>query len=366
MNILVAMNAFKGTLSSVDVNEIVKNHFESLNHEVLSIPISDGGDGFLDAISKGLEGNFVEVEVFDPLNRTIKEKIFMIKDKAYIELAKVSGLNLLSKEEQNPLNTSTYGLGIMIKQAIYIGAKHIYIGAGGSATHDCGIGMLQALGVRFYHHGKLIDEKLCGKHLSLITSFDLSHLEDLIEYIDFEVITDVKNTLLGDQGAAHIYAKQKGASKEDITFLEKATKHFADIVEEYKNENFRDNDGSGAAGGIGFGFLSFLDATLHSGIEFMIDLLHIEEAIKKVDLIIVGEGKLDQQTIYGKAPYGIAKIAKKHQKKVIGIFGIKDDLKDNDFLDETYVIVPKYASNDLSMNHPKQALLNMLKKVFTS
>ena len=366
MNILVAMNAFKGTLSSVDVNEIVKNHLESLNHKVWTMPISDGGDGFLDAISQGLEGSFIEVESFDPLNRTIKEKIFMIKDKAYIELAKVSGLNLLSKEEQNPLNTSTYGLGLMIKQAIYKGAKHIYIGAGGSATHDCGIGMLQALGVRFYHHGKMIEERLSGKHLSLITSFDLSYLEDLIEHIDFEVVTDVKNTLLGDQGAAHIYAKQKGASKDDLILLEKATIHFADIVEGYKKEKFRDTEGSGAAGGIGFGFVSFLDATLHPGIEFMIDLLHIEEAIKKVDLIIVGEGKLDQQTIYGKAPYGIAKIAKKHQKKVIGIFAIKDDLKEDDFLDQAYVIVPKYASNHQSMNAPKQALLKMLKNIFTS
>ncbi len=365
MNILVVMNAFKGTLTSNDVNHIIENHLISLNHRVITKPISDGGDGFLDAISKSIEGDFVEIDTFDPLNRSIKESFYMNKDKAYIELAKVSGLSLLTKDEKNPLYTSTYGLGVMIKQAIFKGVKHICIGIGGSATHDGGVGMLQALGVRFFDHGNLIEDHLCGYKLNQITSFDLTNLEDLIEKIDIEVVTDVTNPLLGHTGAAYIYAKQKGASIADVDYLEHATKHFADIVENHMGNKFRDIKGTGAAGGIGFGLISFLNATLHSGIDYVVGLLKIEDEIKKADIVIVGEGKLDKQTTYGKAPYGVAKIARKHQKKVIGIFASKEDISDADFLDETYVIVPKYAPIEMSINQPQQALLKVLKDIFT-
>jgi glycerate kinase len=183
--------------------------------------------------------------------------------------------------------------------------------------------------------------------------------------ISIDVITDVSNPLLGNKGAAFVYAAQKGASIDEIKALEEGTKHFADLVETHLDKTCRHLKGSGAAGGIGFGLSAFLNANLYSGIHYMIDLLDIEEYVKSADLIIVGEGKLDEQTAYGKAPYGISKLARKYHKKIIGIFASKDDHVKANYLDEVYMVVPKYASLKDSMNQPKSALLEAVKEIFT-
>jgi glycerate kinase len=359
------MNAFKGTMSSLAVNQVIEKHLVTLGHDVTSLPMSDGGDGFLDAVSYKAHGSFVDVKTYDPLQRDITTKYFIYNDKAYIELAKVSGLSLLKEEERNPLMTSTYGLGLVIKDAIDKGVKKVCIGIGGSATHDGGAGMLQALGVKFYHRDNLIEDVIKGSMLKDITSFDLSIFKDLIKSVSVDVITDVDNPLLGQKGAAHVYATQKGASRSDIRLLEEGTTHFAEIVEAYFKTSFKDIKGSGAAGGIGFGLAAFLNAILYSGINYMMDLLNIEKLVRKNDLVVVGEGRLDEQTAYGKAPYGISKIAKKHQKKVIGIFASKDDHVKVDYLDEIYIIVPAYASMTDSLNEPAATLFKAVQEIFT-
>jgi glycerate kinase len=359
------MNAYKGTLTSLAVNQVIEKHLVTLGYDTVSLPMSDGGDGFLDAVSYNTNGSFVDVRTYDPLQKEITARYYVYNDKAYIELAKVSGLSLLNEEERTPLITSTYGLGIMIKDAIHRGIKRVCIGIGGSATHDGGAGMLQALGVKFYHQENLIEDMMCGHMLKDITSFDFSELKDLLSNISIDVITDVSNPLLGSKGAAFVYAAQKGASIDEIKALEESTKHFADLVETHLDKICRHLKGSGAAGGIGFGLSAFLNANLYSGIQYMIDLLDIEEHVKSADLIIVGEGKLDNQTAYGKAPYGISKLARKYHKKIIGIFASKDDHVKANYLDEVYVVVPKYASLKDSMNQPKSALLEAVKEIFT-
>ncbi|AUD64664.1 hypothetical protein BK011_02850 [Tenericutes bacterium MZ-XQ] len=363
MNILIAMNAFKGTLTSLEVNQIIESYLKSLNHKVTSMPMSDGGDGFLDSISSVVDGDFIEVDALNPMGESIKSSYYLYKNTAYIELAKVSGLNLIKEQDRNPLKTSTYGLGLVIKQAIDQGAKHVYIGIGGSATNDGGAGMLQALGVKFYNEGNIINEKINGEMIGHITSFDLRDLNHLIKEIDIQVVSDVENPLLGKHGAAQVYASQKGASDEAVRILEKNMMHFADVVETYFKKNYRNTSGSGAAGGIGFGLLSFMQAHLNSGINYMIKLSNLEDKLRFYDIIVVGEGKLDQQTLFGKAPYGIAKIAKKYNKKVIGIFAKIDESIKTDVFDEIYAIVPYYESLEYSMINPHLSLKKMLRNI---
>lgn len=363
LNILIAMNAFKGTLSSLEVNHIIESHLKSSNHQITSIPMSDGGDGFLDSISSVIEGDFIEVETLNPLSESMKASYYLCNDTAYIELARVSGLNLIKEEDRNPLNTSTYGLGLVIKQAIDQGSKHICLGIGGSATNDGGAGMLQALGVKFFHEDKIMNEVIDGENIGQVTSFDLSRLNQLIKNIDIQVISDVENPLLGKHGAAHVYASQKGASDEEVLILEKNMMHFADVVESYFNKTYRNMSGSGSAGGIGFGLLSFMQAQIISGSNYMISLLKLEDKVRLSDIVVVGEGKLDQQTLYGKAPYGIAKIAKKHHKKVIGICAIKDDDLKTDIFDEIHTIVPYFESLRNTMLNPHQSLKKMLETI---
>lgn len=363
MNILVAANAFKGTLTSREVNQIIKDYLEKMNHQVTSVEMSDGGDGFLDVISSAIEGHFVYVETYNPLHDVIEVPYYMTKDAAYIELAKVVGLELIEEGRRNPLKTSTYGLGVLIKQAISQDVKRIYIGLGGSATNDGGAGMLQALGVKFYHKSQLLDQPLNGDTIGEITSIDTSELEDLIQSIDFELICDVDNPLLGKYGASQVYASQKGASQADIYVLDKHMEHYAHVIEDKFKRDFKHYRGSGAAGGVGFGCLATLGAKMYQGVSFMIDLLSIEQKIKTADVVIVSEGKLDQQTLHGKAPYGIAKLAKKYGKKVIGIFALKSDDAKMDFLDEIYVIVPKFANMRTSTKNPKNCLKKVLKSI---
>lgn len=363
MKIIIAVDSFKGTLSSVDISHIVKSHYEKAGHQVLSIPISDGGEGFVDAIENFYQDELIVVDTYGPLGDST-QSTYLIHDKiAFIELSSVSGLNKIEKHRLNPLQTSTYGLGLLVRDAIMKGAQKIVLGLGGSATNDAGAGMLQALGVKFYHKDALINETINGKLLNQITSFDTKHMDELIKGVTFEMASDVKNPLLGDNGCAYIYSEQKGASIEVRDRLETYMTQYADVIEKHFNQSYRYNAGAGAAGGFGFGAMAFFNAKIHSGIDYIIDLLDIESYIEDADVVFVGEGKLDKQTLFGKAPYGIAKIAKKHHKKVIGIFAISDKVDEIKFLDEIHVIVPTYADQVTSMNHPEEALKKMLDNI---
>lgn len=363
MKIIVAVDSFKGTLSSIDIAHLLKDHYEKDGHQVLSIPISDGGEGFVDAIQEFYNEQLLSIITYGPLGNVTEAHYLIHNDVAFIELSSVSGLNKIDKSMLNPLQTSTYGMGLLVLDAINNGAKKIIIGLGGSATNDAGTGMLQAMGVKFYRGNIEILEPMNGSLLDEISTFDDRHLKELIKDVSFEIASDVKNPLLGENGCAFVYSEQKGADQIMQILLEKKMDFFANTVEQFYNKKFRDIQGAGAAGGVGFGAMAFLNAKIHSGIDYIINLLDIEKYIKDADLVFVGEGKLDKQTKFGKAPYGIAKIAKKYQRKVIGIFAIKGIIEETDLFDSTYVIVPDYASEIESLEKPKNALEKMLKNI---
>jgi glycerate 2-kinase len=363
MKIIVAVDSFKGTMSSKEISSIIKARYHDPSYHVEPIPISDGGEGFLDVLTQFYNEPLSFFETVGPLNHPIVAPYLLHGHTAYIELAQVSGLDKIKKDELNPLKTSTYGLGLLVKEAILKGALKIVLGIGGSATNDGGAGFLQALGVKFYHHDTLIESPMTGETLAQITRFDDRELKQLTQTIDFELATDVTNPLLGFQGSTHVYAPQKGADESIKQTLEENMTHYASIVEETYQTVTRFQEGAGAAGGFGFGAMTFLKARVHRGIEYIIHLLHLEQKIQEADIVFVGEGRFDDQTAYGKAPYGIAKIAKKYGKKVIGIFATSDDNVRFDWMDETYVIVPKYADQITSMEHPETALKSMLNHI---
>lgn len=363
MKIVIAVDSFKGTLSSVDISRIIKSHYEKKGNQVLSVPLSDGGEGFIEAIKNCYNEKLIFVDTSGPLGDCIKGSYIIHDDVAFIELSSVSGINTIEYNRLNPLLTSTYGLGSLVLDAIDKGVKKIVLGIGGSATNDGGAGMLQALGVKYYNQDQEITSPINGDLLGHITSFETKLLDKKVHDIIFEIASDVENPLLGEHGCAFVYAKQKGATEQMQEQLEKNMTHYAQIAEKHFGRIYRHNSGAGAAGGFGFGAMAFLNANMHSGIDYMIELLNIESYIENADIVFVGEGKLDQQTLYGKAPYGIAKIAKKHNKKVIGIFAMSDLDVHLELIDELYVIVPTYADQMTSMNKPEETLIKMLEDI---
>lgn len=360
MNILVAIDSFKGTLSSVDLSNLIHHHFQTAGHLVKMIPISDGGEGFIDSIQTFFECSKKTFQSYGPLMDPLEVEYILHDKTAYIELHTTSGITKIEKQRLNPMKTTTFGLGLLIKQVIILGAKKIVIGLGGSATNDGGAGMLQALGVDFYTSTHLITEPMNGELLAHIDHFDTTKFDHLIHGVTFEIASDVTNPLLGSTGSTQVFSKQKGATLEQMKILEHNMSHYADVIEKQSKSSYKMMPGSGAAGGVGFACLSFMKAQLHSGIGFMIDLLHIEKHIIKSDLVIVGEGKLDSQTRFGKAPFGIATIAKKHHKRVIGLFGSQNDSDVSDIIDEVYTIVPKYATETESILHAEHYFKLML------
>ncbi|MFP4177639.1 MAG: glycerate kinase [Acholeplasmataceae bacterium] len=366
MKILVAVDSFKGTLSSVDISHLIKRFYSDKDCQVEAMPISDGGEGFVDAINDFYREKPQKIVTLGSLGDPIEASYIIHDGVAFIELSNVNGLNKIDETRMNPLETTTYGLGLVVKDAIAKGSKRIVIGLGGSATNDAAAGLVQALGVRFYDHDRPISDAINGNLVGSITGFDTSELDELIENVSFVMASDVKNPLLGQDGCAHIYARQKGATERMQNILEQNMTRYADVVEKHFERTYRFVPGAGAAGGFGFGAMAFLKADIHSGIDYMIRLLDIEEKIKESDVVIVGEGRLDRQTRYGKAPYGIARLAKKHQKRVIGIFAVSEDLRDIEFLDDVHVIVPKYADLETSLSDPKRALRNMLEHIKVS
>lgn len=362
MKVFAAIDSFKGTISSLEISNIIYNYYNNKNVNIKTKAISDGGEGFLDAIKQKGNKVYKYVKVSGPLNDQIKTKYILNNKKAYVELSLVSGINLIEKEKLNPLKTSTYGLGEVIKDAIINGAKQIIVGIGGSATNDGGVGMLQALGVKFYDKEGLIKSKISGGMLNDITHFDARDLYILTRDIKFKVATDVFNPLLGEKGCSYVYAKQKGATDNVIQKLEENMTSYANLVEKTLNGNYKDKKGAGAAGGVGFAFMCFLKAKVVSGIKYIINELNIEKNIKEADLVLVGEGKFDKQTFFGKAPVGIAKLAKKHNKKVYGLFALSDNIE-NELFDKVYTIVPNVSSLSESIKDPINSFKKLLDRV---
>ena len=326
--IIVAIDSFKGCLTSAEANQAASEGvFAKMPEaEVVQIPVSDGGEGFLEAFQAAMGGSIVEVNVKDPLMRPIVAQYLMQGDTAVIEIAKASGLTLLSPEERNPMVATSYGTGQLVVDAVRKGCKRIIVGLGGSATSDCGIGMLRAI----------IDSFSKGGNWD-----DVRELDD----VRFTIATDVTNPLCGENGAAHVFAPQKfaikreqseldsiaereqtrpqvkGAIHEQVLALDARAKRFAEASAKHLGRDCQNMPGAGAAGGLGYTFLQYMNAECRSGIDLLLDAIHFDDLLQDANLVITGEGSADRQTLMGKLPFGILQRAQRHDVPVMLIAG---------------------------------------------
>lgn len=328
--IVIASDSFKGSVSSMEVSENIALAVQKIFPEckVVKLPVADGGEGTVDALVSAMNGRIISCKVNDPLMQPVEAEYGILGDgnTAVIEMASASGLTLIPEKKRNPMLTSTFGTGELIKDALHRGCRKFLIGIGGSATNDAGTGMLQALGFKFLNK----EESVLtggGEILEQICSIDKSRVIPELKKADFTIACDVNNPFSGKEGAAFVFAPQKGADEEMITKLDQGLKNFAQVIKEKENREIDSVPGAGAAGGLGGGFLAFLKAKLKPGIKMVLDAIHFEERIKGADLVITGEGKLDRQTQMGKTPAGVLKTAQKQQIPVIAIGGCVEDVE---------------------------------------
>lgn len=324
--IVVASDSFKGCLSSMQVAGCVEAGVHDVfpDCKVVKLAVADGGEGTMDALKQTLGGNEVRLQVCDPLGRLVDSRYIVLNDgvTAVVEMSLASGITLLRPSELNPLNTSSRGTGEIIADALRRGCRKFLIGIGGSATNDAGTGMLEALGYRFLDKdGHQL--KACGGALEQIVAVDQSGAMPELAEAEFIVACDVTAPLYGESGAAYIFAPQKGADIEMVERLDDGLKHFSEVVAQcgYCSEDYSSFPGSGAAGGLGFGFLSFLNARLERGIDMVLDIIGFDAIIEGADLIITGEGRIDSQTLTGKTPSGVLRRAEKQGVPVVAIGG---------------------------------------------
>lgn len=327
MKIVIASDSYKGSFSTLQVADSIEKGIRKVyeDADIIKIPVADGGEGTVDALVLGTEGRYEEVEVIGPLGDKVLAKYGVLDgDMAVIEMAAASGLTLIDNGDLNPLITTTYGTGQLIKSAMEKGIRKIYVGLGGSSTNDGGIGMAQALGISFKDKlGKEVGYG--GGELNKVWEIDCSNIHPLLKETEIMVISDVQNPLCGVNGASNIFGSQKGATKEMIEVLDNNLAHFGRKVKEYTGKDIIDAPGAGAAGGLGGGLIAFCDAKIYSGIDKVLDITNIDKYLVDADLVITGEGKIDGQSIFGKVPVGVAKRAKKYNVPVIAIVGSVGD-----------------------------------------
>lgn len=323
MKVLIAMDSFKGNLTSLEVAAIVEKGIRRVYKDaaVDKVAIADGGEGTVKAIVDTLKGEMVAVNVKGPLGRIVKAVYGIVNaDTAVIEMAEASGLGLVAESDRNPLLASTFGTGELILNALDKGCRKIIMGIGGSATNDGGMGMSKALGVRFLDRsGDNIPEG--GGSLDLLHEIDVKGLDKRLLNVEFVVACDVTNPLTGDKGASRVFGPQKGATENMVVKLDENLKHYAETIKKQLNKDVAQLPGTGAAGGLGYGLIVFCNARLEKGIDMVLDAVKLEERLSDVDIVITGEGRLDGQTIFGKVPVGIAQRAKKYGKPVYAIAG---------------------------------------------
>jgi len=324
MKIVVAIDSFKGSLSSMEAGNAVKEAVLRLDSDAaVSVkPLADGGEGTVDALSSGFNSETVEISVNGPLMRPVKAKYCILKDTntAVIEMAAASGLPLIFVNERNPLETTTFGVGELIKDAINRGCRRFIVGIGGSATNDGGVGMLTALGFKFLDKDNR-PIALGAKGLKDLHKITTDNAIPELKECKFNIACDVTNPLCGKDGCSKVYGPQKGATDKMIADMDRWLENYAAAAKQISPNSDMNYPGAGAAGGLGFAFLSFTDAQLKSGIEIVLEETEMENHIKDADIVVTGEGRLDSQTVMGKAPIGVAKLAKKYGKKVIAFSG---------------------------------------------
>ena len=341
MKAVIAIDSFKGSMDSIEAGEAAEKGIRRVftDAETIVYPLADGGEGTVQALAKGLGGRLEKVKVTGPLGEPVICEYGIVEEKtAIIEMAGAAGITLVQPELRNPLNTTTYGVGEVIKDAIGKGCRHFIIGIGGSATNDGGIGMLQALGAEFLDEGGK-QVPFGAKGVEKLAAINCEHILFELKDCDFRIACDVDNPLCGENGCSHIFGPQKGATPKMAEQMDQWMEKYAQLTAKYfqevkklsadvawnpvdSGENYdSDYPGCGAAGGLGFAFRAFLHGKLEPGINIVLEEIGIESAIKDADIVITGEGCLDGQTVMGKAPIGIARLAKKYGKPVIAFSG---------------------------------------------
>lgn len=324
MKIVIAPDSYKESLSALDVATAIERGFKEIfpDAEYVKLPVADGGEGTVEAMVAATHGRIVNVNVTGPLGEPVAGFYGISGDEqsAFIEMAAASGLELVPAAQRDPLITTSWGTGELIRHALDAGVKHIIIGLGGSATNDGGAGMVQALGATLLNaQGNSLGHG--GGELASLARIDVSKLDPRLKTCRIEVACDVTNPLTGAQGASAIFGPQKGATGETIALLDNALHHYARIIQRDLDVDVLTLAGGGAAGGMGAGLYAFCGAELRRGIEIVTDALHLAEHVADADLVITGEGRIDSQTVHGKVPVGVAKVAKGYNKPVIGIAG---------------------------------------------
>lgn len=324
MRFVLAPDSFKESLTAKEVADAMEIGIKKVfpDAECIKVPMADGGEGTVQSLVDGTNGKMYEVSVTGPLGESVNARYGILGDNetAVIEMAEASGIHYVEKEKRNPLITTTFGTGEVIKAALDKGVKKVIIGIGGSATNDGGAGMIQALG------GRLLDQygndlPFGGGALNKLSKIDLTNFDKRINDIKIEVACDVNNPLTGEEGASAIFGPQKGATEEMINMLDSNLSHYAKIVKDQLGKDMASKNGAGAAGGLGFALISFCNGELKPGIEIVIKYSNLDTKIQGASYVLTGEGSIDEQTKFGKTPYGVAQIAKKYKIPVIAVAG---------------------------------------------
>ncbi|MDM8223628.1 glycerate kinase [Ligilactobacillus salivarius] len=322
---VLAPDSFKESMTAKEVCVAMEKGIKKVfsDAEIIHVPMADGGEGTVESLVDATNGHKEYIEVQGPLpEQKVKAYYGILGDEktAVIEMAQASGLMLVEPRYRNPLTTTTYGTGELIKAALDKGVSTVIIGIGGSATVDGGIGMAQALGVKFTDkYGNNIEPT--GRGLTKIDKISMENLDKRVKKVNFIIASDVENILTGKKGAAAVFGPQKGATPDEVELLDKGLIHYAEIIRRDIGKNVEDIAGSGAAGGLGAGLIAFLDAKLQSGVEVVANTVKLAEKISQADYVFTGEGGMDFQTKYGKTPFGVAQVAKKYQKPVFAEAG---------------------------------------------
>lgn len=324
MRILIAPDSFKGSVTSKKAADAIERAIQEMDSSIETVicPMADGGEGTVEAILAVTGGEMINCKVFDPLGREIVASYgWLEQDKtAIIETASASGLPLLEQSELDPAQASTYGTGQLVEDALLRGAKKIILGLGGSATIDAGTGFFQALGVKFLDDEKNVLINIGGQ-LSKVSSIDLTGLLPELLTVDFLVASDVSNVLLGKEGAITVFGPQKGVMKQQVPLYEDGMRKFSEVTAKETNSNKATEPGSGAAGGMGFLLKALLDVEFRNGLELLGEFIQLENQVKIADIVLTGEGRIDGQSLYGKVPVGIGRMAKKYNVPVIAFAG---------------------------------------------
>ncbi|MCZ8538203.1 glycerate kinase [Paenisporosarcina quisquiliarum] len=372
MKIVISPDSFKGSLAADKVAQAMAAGIRAFDQsiETLLLPVADGGEGTLESLISATNGRFVPVVVQDPLERKITADYGVLGDEetCVIEMAKASGLTLLHKEERNPLNATSYGTGELIKHALDAGFRKFIVGIGGSATNDGGVGMLKALGMKFQNcDGASLGSG--GGALDQLSHIDMSEFDPRIRDSKFIIACDVDNPFIGTNGASHVFGPQKGATESDVSILDRNLKTLADVIERTYGVSIHYLQGAGAAGGLGGAFQAFFPLTMKPGIEVVMEAIGFHEQIKNADLVITGEGRSDEQTLSGKAPYGVAKVAKEHGIPVMLLSGYLEPSSKKSlslYFDVLGSVVNEKVTQRESMENPAHYLKIQMQQMIVS